>query len=114
MGGMLEVYDPMCAGEKALGFDVKSSLAEAVEDADCIVIGTAHTEFKDLDLKALARMVSGPAALVDSRNVVEPVAAAEAGFSYRGVGRPSWPQKSQPVVREENIHAWVQRPSSVA
>jgi len=114
MGGMLEVYDPMFAGEKALGFDVKSSLAEAVEDADCIVIGTAHTEFKDLDLKALARMVSGPAALVDSRNVVEPVAAAEAGFSYRGVGRPSWPQKSQPVVREENIHAWVQRPSSVA
>jgi nucleotide sugar dehydrogenase len=103
MGGKVEVYDPMFAGEKALGFDVKRSLQEAVADADCLVIGTAHSEFKDLDLKALAATVNGPAALVDSRNVVEPVAAAEAGFSYRGVGRPSWPKKGDPVVRAEKI-----------
>jgi len=105
MGGILEVYDPMFAGEKALGFDVKNSLEEAVADADCIVIGTAHKEFKDIDMKALASLVSGPAALVDSRNVVEPVAAAEAGFSYRGVGRPSWSPKSEPVVREASIES---------
>jgi len=103
MGGILSVYDPMFEGEKALGFEVKRSLGEAVEDADCIVIGTAHKEFKDLDLRFLATLVSGPAALVDSRNVVEPFAAAEAGFSYRGVGRPSWPSKSEPVVREAKI-----------
>jgi UDP-N-acetyl-D-mannosaminuronate dehydrogenase len=96
MGGILEVYDPMFAGEKALGFDVKGSLEEAVRDADCVVIGTAHKEFKDIDLKALAAMVKGPAALVDSRNVVEPIAAAEAGFSYRGVGRPSWLRRTRP------------------
>jgi UDP-N-acetyl-D-mannosaminuronate dehydrogenase len=103
MGAVLEIYDPMFAGEKALGYDVKNTLEEAVADADCIVIGTAHQEFKDLDLKAIAKMVSGPAALVDSRNVVEPRAAAEAGFSYRGVGRPSWPQKSTPFVHEPKM-----------
>jgi nucleotide sugar dehydrogenase len=103
MGGDLRVYDPMFAGEKALGFDVKSSIQEAVVDADCIVIGTAHREFKDLDLKALASLVRSPAALVDSRNVVEPFAAAEAGFSYRGVGRPSWPQISEHIAEKPRI-----------
>jgi len=103
MGGILQVYDPMFAGEKALGFDVKGSMQEAVADADCVVIGTAHKEFKDLDLKALATIVSGPAALVDSRNVVEPFAAAEAGFSYRGVGRPSVPRKADRAMRKERV-----------
>ena len=103
MGGIIEVYDPMFAGEKALGYDVKGSLREAVTGADCIVIGTAHREFKDIDLKELASLVNGPAALVDSRNVVEPVAAAEAGFSYKGVGRPSVPRKAEQAVREERV-----------
>ena len=103
MGAILEIYDPMFAGEKALGYEVKNSLEEAVADADCIIIGTAHKEFKGLDLKAIAKMVSGPAALVDSRNVVEPEAAAEAGFSYRGVGRPSWPQNGSPVIHKAKI-----------
>jgi nucleotide sugar dehydrogenase len=103
MGAILEIYDPMFVGEKALGYDVKHSLEEAVRDADCIVIGTAHEEFKNLDLKVIAEMVSRPAALVDSRNVVDPEAAADAGFSYRGVGRPSWPQKGAPIVSKAKI-----------
>ncbi len=103
MGGIIEVYDPMFAGEKALGYDVKVTLEEAVAGADCIVIGTAHREFKDIDLKQLASLVSGPAALVDSRNVVEPVAAAEAGFSYRGVGRPSVPRRVEHAVSKERV-----------
>ena len=97
MGAMVDVYDPMFAGEKALGFDVRRSMDEAVRDADCIVIGTAHKEFKDLDLAHLATVVNGSAALVDSRNVVEPMLATEAGFAYRGVGRPYSPQKSEPT-----------------
>jgi nucleotide sugar dehydrogenase len=103
MGAVIEIYDPMFAGEKALGYDVKMSLEDAVAGADCIVIGTAHKEFKELDLKVLAAMANGSAALVDSRNVVEPVAAAEAGFSYRGVGRPSWPRKVERIVRHERL-----------
>ncbi len=103
MGAKIEVYDPMFPGEKALGFDVAKSLVDAVRDADCIVIGTAHKEFKDLDLKQLASVASGPAALVDSRNVVDPRVAAEAGFSYRGVGRPAWTQRRRTIPREEGV-----------
>lgn len=103
MGATIEVYDPMFAGEKALGFQVKNSLAEAVRDADCVVIGTAHKEFKDLSLRHLASIVSGPAALVDSRNVVDPMLAADAGFSYRGVGRPAWGQMRRAIPRAEEV-----------
>jgi len=103
MGAILEVYDPMFAGEKALGFDVKRSLIETVRDSDCIVIGTAHKEFKGLDLGFLATLVNGQAALVDSRNVVDPLLAAQAGFAYRGVGRPASPQTTRTIPLEQGV-----------
>jgi UDPglucose 6-dehydrogenase len=103
MGAIVEVYDPMFAGERALGFDVKRSLTEAVRNADCIVIGTAHKEFKDLDLGFLATLVNGQAALVDSRNVVDPLLAAQAGFAYRGVGRPASSNTIKVIPREQSV-----------
>jgi UDP-N-acetyl-D-mannosaminuronate dehydrogenase len=109
MGATVEVFDPMFAGEKALGFDVKRSLVEAVRGADCIVIGTAHKEFKGVDLGYLATLVNGPAALVDSRNVVDPLLAAEAGFAYRGVGRPASPQTIRAFPREQSVATSVAR-----
>lgn len=87
LGSAVDIYDPMFAGEQVFGFPVKRSLAQAVKGADCVVIGTAHGEFKNLDLKALSKLVSSPAAFVDARNVASPKAVMAAGFAYRGVGR---------------------------
>lgn len=87
LGGMLDLYDPMFPGENVFGYPARRSLAQAVNGADCIVIGTAHKEFKSLDLKLLNQLSESPAALVDSRNVVKPKDALLAGFSFRGVGR---------------------------
>jgi UDP-N-acetyl-D-mannosaminuronate dehydrogenase len=67
----------------------KPSLEAAVKSADCVVIGTAHDEFKRLDLEDLSRLVRMRAGFVDARNVVIPAAAVKAGFTYRGVGRKS-------------------------
>ena len=87
MGAELEVYDPMFKGEVVFGAGVRGSLREAAQGADCVVIGTAHDEFKGIDLKELSQLVRGPAALVDSRHVVSPERAARAGFAFKGVGR---------------------------
>ena len=87
MGAHLTAYDPMFAGETALGIDVRRTVEEAVRDADCIVVGTAHKEFEKLDLATLARLANGKAALVDGRSVFDPGSAKRAGFAYRGVGR---------------------------
>jgi nucleotide sugar dehydrogenase len=87
LGAMLDIYDPMFQGESVFGYPSRRSLAQAVNGADCIVIGTAHKEFLELDLKLLNQLSESPAALVDSRNVVKPKQALSAGFAFRGVGR---------------------------
>ena len=89
LGAMLDIYDPMFAGETVFGYPVRRSLAQAVNGADCIVIGTAHREFVETELKLMAQLAESPAALVDSRNVVNPRDALAAGFMFRGVGRRS-------------------------
>ena len=87
LGAVLDIYDPMFAGEDVIGYPTRRSLAQAVNGADCIVIGTAHKEFRELDMKLLVQLAENPAALVDARNVVNPKDAITAGFSFRGVGR---------------------------
>jgi nucleotide sugar dehydrogenase len=87
MGAIVAVYDPMYKGETVEGFKVAPSINEAVRGAACLVLGTAHKEFKELDLQALSRLVLMPSAFVDARNAVDPDSAASAGFVYSGVGR---------------------------
>ena len=87
MGAKVEVYDPMYKGEEVLGLRGKSTLEAAAKGADCLFIGTAHDEFKHLDLEELSKLAKPKAALVDARNVVDPSDARRAGFSFRGVGR---------------------------
>ena len=96
MGARVEIYDPMYKGERVLGVKSKRSLEAAATGADCLVIGTAHDEFKHLDLEDLAKLVRRPAAFVDARNVISPDAVAGAGFTFRGVGRRQhvWTQKT--------------------
>jgi nucleotide sugar dehydrogenase len=87
MGAEVELYDPMFKGERVFGIVVKRNVAAAVERADCIVVGTAHDEFRGLDLEKLSKLVRNRAAFVDTRNVVSPEDAVRAGFAFRGVGR---------------------------
>jgi nucleotide sugar dehydrogenase len=87
MGAEVEVYDPMFKGEEVFGIRVKTTLDSAAKGADCLVVGTAHDEFKALDLGRLAKVVRMKAAFVDARNVVAPGEARKAGFAFRGVGR---------------------------
>lgn len=87
LGAMLDIYDPMYSGENVFGYATRRNIAQAVNGADCIIIGTAHREFVGIDMKLLVQLAESPAALVDTRNVINPKDALNAGFSYRGVGR---------------------------
>ena len=77
----------MFKGEEVFGLPVRPTVDRAASGADCVVIGTAHAEFKHLDMAKLSALMKVPAALVDSRHVIPPEKAVEAGFSFRGVGR---------------------------
>jgi nucleotide sugar dehydrogenase len=87
MGAKVEIYDPMFKGEEVFGLRTRPSLEAAVKGADCLVVGTAHDEFKHLDLKELSQLMRMRAGFVDARNVVSPAAVVKAGFAFRGVGR---------------------------
>ena len=65
-----------------------SSAEAAVEGADAVVLVTEWPEFRELDLRAVAGSMRGTL-LIDGRNFLDPDAAAAAGLSYEGVGRPS-------------------------
>ena len=88
MGGQVAIYDPFYEDEMVFGIRAEGSLEDAVRGADCVVIGTAHSAFRRLDLASISALVGERAALVDGRGVVDPAAVAKAGLAYRGVGRP--------------------------
>jgi len=87
MGAKIEIYDPMFKSEEVFGIKTRPSLELAARGADCLIIGTAHDEFRHLDLQGLSRLARSPAGFVDARNVVSPEQASKAGFAFRGVGR---------------------------
>jgi len=50
---------------------------------DAIILATAHDEYRDLDLSALAEQMAADPVFVDVPNVFEEAVATEAGFRYR-------------------------------
>jgi nucleotide sugar dehydrogenase len=87
MDATLSLYDPWFKNEDVFGLRVKETLEEAINDVDCIVLLTAHKEFRNLDLEEVARKIKKKIALVDGRNCFDPKLAVSCGFVYRGVGR---------------------------
>ncbi len=87
MGASIKIYDPFYKGEKVFGVKTTRTLNEALKEADCIVIGTAHKEFFNLNIAALSKLCNMPAGFVDARNVVPQHEVEKNGFAYRGVGR---------------------------
>ncbi|MBS7632386.1 nucleotide sugar dehydrogenase [Candidatus Bathyarchaeota archaeon] len=91
-GIRLSIYDPYFTKDELADFQkhVKKTLNEALEGADCIIIITAHTQFRRLDLKKLKILMRTPATIVDLQAVFDPRKVEKEGFIYRGLGRGVW------------------------
>ncbi len=62
------------------------SALEAARGAEALVIATEWREFTSVDLSLLREVMLTPL-IFDGRNLLDPVAAADFGFQYRGIGR---------------------------
>ncbi|MBR0131232.1 MAG: nucleotide sugar dehydrogenase [Firmicutes bacterium] len=62
------------------------SFEEAVKDADLVVLGVNHAQYKDLDFEALGSLVKHKL-FFDTRNFISSAAAESAGFKYYLLGR---------------------------
>jgi len=63
----------------------ETDIDHALEDADALVLMTAHRQFTELDLKRVKENMSTPI-IIDGRRVFNKNRAIELGFTYRGVG----------------------------
>jgi UDPglucose 6-dehydrogenase len=59
---------------------------EAAAGAEALIIATEWPEFASVDLSDLRATMLAPM-IFDGRNLIDPVAAADFGFQYRGIGR---------------------------
>jgi UDPglucose 6-dehydrogenase len=75
--------DPHLTG---LGLEVCDDPYTACEGARALVVLTEWPEFRELNLAKVAAVMS-QAAIVDTRNLLEPAAARTAGCLYQGMGR---------------------------
>lgn len=91
-GAETVVYDPLAGAALLEAYPDQAALSlarnavAATEDADALVLVTAHDEFQNPDFAAIKRYLKRPLVL-DGRNVYEPEAMADMGFEYVGVGR---------------------------
>ena len=60
---------------------------DAMEDADAVVLLTEWNEFRNISPQKLAGAMRGRV-MLDLRNVYDPAAMREAGFTYHSIGRP--------------------------
>ncbi|MDP3545673.1 MAG: UDP binding domain-containing protein, partial [Phreatobacter sp.] len=100
-GAHIVAYDPAGMANAAPllpGVAMADSAMAALAGADVAVILTEWEEFAALDLRAAATTMRQPV-LVDLRNLVEPEAAARAGFTYRSIGRALREGAHPPLAR---------------
>jgi UDPglucose 6-dehydrogenase len=90
-GATVAAYDPIAADNVRAQLGDQVILVDdpylAAEGADAVVLITEWHQLRQPDFVALRKVVRTPI-LFDGRNVWDPVAAAQAGFEYNGVGRP--------------------------
>ncbi|MEZ5412665.1 MAG: nucleotide sugar dehydrogenase, partial [Acidimicrobiales bacterium] len=90
-GATLVVHDPV-VGDQVLdalppGTVKVERAADALAGADAAIVVTEWPEYLDLVHPELASSMARPL-LVDGRNLIDPEAAATAGFEWVGIGRP--------------------------
>jgi UDPglucose 6-dehydrogenase len=89
-GAEVVVHDPQAMPNARQSFphlDYAESALEAAGGADVVLLLTEWDDYLTIDPKTVAGRVRSPS-LVDARNALDPADWRNAGFTYRGLGRP--------------------------
>lgn len=86
LGALVIAYEPFIKDKPLHGIDNVHNLEAALVDAQLIVLGVAHDQFKDLDPKKI-RKITDADFVYDAVRVWDKVAWESAGFSFYGLAR---------------------------
>jgi UDPglucose 6-dehydrogenase len=89
-GADVRVFDPEGidnARKAAPNLGYEASINDAVRGADLVCVLTEWADFRNADPAALADLVAGRR-VIDARNCLDPMLWTQAGWAYRGMGRP--------------------------
>ncbi|ASW53709.1 UDP-glucose/GDP-mannose dehydrogenase family protein [Plantactinospora sp. KBS50] len=89
-GANVRVYDPQGidnARRAQPDLAYEATMDDAVRDADLVCVLTEWADFRNANPAALGELVAGRR-VVDGRNCLDSTAWAQAGWEYRGMGRP--------------------------
>jgi UDPglucose 6-dehydrogenase len=87
-GAEVRAWDPIAQPDDLHGVEICESVLDAVRDADAAVIVTEWEQLRDLASDEVRDAMARPL-IVDGRNLLDPAAAAAAGFEYEAIGRPT-------------------------
>jgi UDPglucose 6-dehydrogenase len=89
-GAAVQAYDPVAneaATQRLPGLALTVDPYEACRGADVLAVLTEWDEFRWLDFDRVGELMTPTKAVVDARNLLDPVAMRRRGFTYQGVGR---------------------------
>jgi len=91
-GSKVSVYDPLFTTSEltAMGLQSEPSLRRAIEKADCVILTTAHDDFKKMDTIELSAHMSKQGLIIDCTGILDPVSVEKTGLVYRATGRGLW------------------------
>jgi len=97
-GAKIQTHDPEAMDNVRKKYGDKLQYADrpydALVDADALLIMTEWKDFQNLNLAAIRKLMRKPV-IFDGRNIYEPKALREAGFTYYSIGRaPVLPPKA--------------------
>ncbi|KXH74425.1 MAG: hypothetical protein AM326_00050 [Candidatus Thorarchaeota archaeon SMTZ-45] len=90
MGANLIAWDPMLKRDEVLEFfkiDFASEPEDAFAEADCVIVVTDHSSFRQLKIANFTKKMKMPGVIVDARHVFNPLEVMRNGLVYRGIGR---------------------------
>ena len=87
-GAEVRGWDPVARPGDLEEVEICDSVLAAVRDADAAVIVTEWPQLRELTTAEVRDAMARPL-IVDGRNLLDPAAAAAAGFEYEGIGRPT-------------------------
>ena len=91
-GAQIKAFDPVAMEEASQLYNgddrvtFSKSMYSATEDSDALIVVTEWKAFRSPDFERLASQLSSPV-IFDGRNIYEPQAMTQYGFTYFGIGR---------------------------